>query len=215
MNRILGAFAVLAAGLFVAVPVAAQVIVTAMPTTVIFDVARVVDVQRLRNRLAAAFLAGMLAQPVTYRTADRYYGPRDKTPAVLGDHRRPDRQPGRPWARTRSRHDCWVALGAAAAHDSQKRNGGYYQAGRTVRAQRSAAPSARITVRIASWSAMTSPMTTRVASATCKPTSIRATASEFASTCRRFPEISTTPNSSTTRFGAWAVRFWFPDADRR
>ena len=85
MNRILGAFAVLAAGLFVAVPVAAQGYRDRYADDGYFDVARVVDVQPLYETVSQPLSSRECwREPVTYRTADRYYGPRDKTPAVLG-----------------------------------------------------------------------------------------------------------------------------------
>jgi len=135
MNRILGAFAVLAAGLFVAVPVAAQGYRDRYADDGYFDVARVVDVQPLYETVSQPVSSRECwREPVTYRTADRYYGPRDKTPAVLGGiiGGLIGNQVGHGRERDLATI-AGVALGAAAAHDSQKRNGGYYQAGRTVR----------------------------------------------------------------------------------
>ncbi|MCB1560227.1 MAG: glycine zipper 2TM domain-containing protein [Xanthomonadales bacterium] len=135
MQRILGLSALLIVALLLALPVQAQRYDERYQDSGYYDVARVVDVQPLHETISQPVSSRECwREPVQYRTADRYYGPRDKTPAVLGGII--GGLIGNQIGHGRDRDIATiagVALGAAAAHDAQRRNGGYYQRGRTVR----------------------------------------------------------------------------------
>ena len=133
MNRFLVALAILVASALP--PAAAQGHGDRYTDDGFYDVARVVDVQPIYETFSQPVSSRECwREPVEYRTADRYYGPRDKTPAVLGGII--GGLIGNQIGHGRDRDIATiagVALGAAAAHDAQKRNGGYYQRGNVVR----------------------------------------------------------------------------------
>lgn len=135
MNPIPGVFAIVLASSVLAAPVAAQGYRDRHVDAGYFDVARVVEVQPIYETISQPVSSRECwREPVIYRTADRYYGPYDKTPAVLGGiiggliGNQFGHGSGRDAATI-----AGVALGAAVARDEQRRNDGYYQRGHTVR----------------------------------------------------------------------------------